>query len=262
MTLHFLNFKSALRSISESTKQASNVFTVLHLISSDYLNLYCRYTGALYKKSYNSLISGKYDENDFTVFNTEYVKDVFLKIKMQALNQDTLYELFCKGGQVKVGDVHKLHDNETYHLLQDKYHIELSLHDDKMQEAYWDMLTEIDETQVNLFLRDSNKRELIEFNRYENLNLDDLYFSSDEIEELISPLKEDRTSNLYTDKERDIANKLLVQFFADRLLKIKPELHSSKTKQSKIITLAMADIGRPLSERTIRDQLKENLNNK
>jgi hypothetical protein len=129
-----------------------------------------------------------------------------------------------------------------------------------MKASYWDMLTEIDESQVNLILMNSNKRELIEFNQYENLYLDDLYFSSDEIENLISPLKQDRTSNLYTDKERDLANKLLVQFFADRLLKIKPELHSSKTKQSKIIALAMTDINRQLSERTIRDQLKESEN--
>lgn len=260
MTLHFLNFKSALRSISESTKQASNVFTVLYLISNNSLNLYFKYTGALYRKSYNSIVSGKYDENDFTVFKTEYVEDIFLKIKMPTLSEDALYKLFCKGEQVKVGNVHRLYDYETYHLLQDKYHVELQLHDTNMKAAYWDMLTEIDENQINLILMDSNKRELIEFNRYENLNLDDLYFSSDEIEELTSPLKEDRVFNLYTDKERDLANKLLVQFFADHLLKIKPELRSSKTKQSKIITLAMADIGRPLSERTIRDQLKENSN--
>lgn len=260
MTLHFLNFTSALRSISESTKQASNYFTVLHLISNNYLNLYFRYTGALYRKSYNNIVSAKYDENDFTISKTEYVKDIFLKIKMPTINEDDLYELFCKGNHVKVGCVQKLDDYETYHLLQVKYHIELRLHDDNMKASYWDMLTEIDESQVNLILMNSNKRELIEFNQYENLYLDDLYFSSDEIESLISPLKQDRTSNLYTDKERDLANKLLVQFFADRLLKIKPELHSSKTKQSKIIALAMTDINRQLSERTIRDQLKESEN--
>jgi hypothetical protein len=260
MTLHFLNFTSALRSISESTKQASNYFTVLHLISNNYLNLYFRYTGALYRKSYNNIVSAKYDENDFTISKTEYVKDIFLKIKMPTINEDDLYELFCKGNHVKVGCVQKLDDYETYHLLQVKYHIELRLHDDNMKASYWDMLTEIDESQVNLILMNSNKRELIEFNQYENLYLDDLYFSSDEIENLISPLKQDRTSNLYTDKERDLANKLLVQFFADRLLKIKPELHSSKTKQSKIIALAMTDINRQLSERTIRDQLKESEN--
>ena len=255
MTLHFINFESALHSIEEITKQSCNHFSVLHQLTNGYLNLYFKYSGELYQKSYNNIISGKYDENDFTVLNTEYIDDTFLKIKLANTNHDDLYQVFTKGKKLKVGNVYKLRGTNTFHLLQDGFHVNAEFYDEDMYNLYIDMLIENNEQFKSLLMMDSNKKELIELNRYEYLSLNDLYFSSEEIEELIYPFKYDHISNLYTNRERDLANKLLVQFFSERLLKLKPDL--SKLKQSKIIASAMEAIKRPLAERTIQDQLKE-----
>jgi len=259
MTQHFLNYESALYAIEEHTKQTCNSFTVLHYITNGYLNLYFHYTGELYRKLYKSIVSEEFEENDFTITSTDKVINSFLRIKLSSLDNKKLYQVFNENEKLKVGNVHTLRSTETYHLLQDNYHINVDFYDEDLFNTYIDMLLENEELPDNLLMMDSKGRELTQFNRYEFLDLNDLYFSSEEIEELVIGIKQDHRSNLYTNRDRDLANQVLIQFFAQQLLKRKPEL--SKMKQAKIIESVMKDIKRPMSVRTIRDQLKEKMVN-
>lgn len=259
MTLHFINYESALRSIEESTKQLCNHFTVLHYITNGYLNLYFKYSGELYKKSYNSIVSEKFDENDFTIMNTEKVNNLFLQIKMSSLIDEQLYQIFNNEQKIKVGNVHKLDGAETYHLLQDDNHVNVNFYDEELFNSYIDMLLECHELSEKLIALDSNGKELSQFNRYEYLGLNELYFSSEEIEELINLIQHDRRTNLYSNRERDLSNRLLIKYFADQIVKTKPTL--SKMKQAEVIKLAMDGINRPMAVRTIRDHLKEKMPN-
>lgn len=255
MTVYYLNFESALHAIEMSTKQTCNHFTVLHYLTNGYLNLYFKYTGELYEKCYKSIVSEKYDENDFLIVSTEKVTETFLKIKLPSLNDKQLYHFLLKETKLKVSNVHKASQSTTYHLLQDDHHQNFDFYDEDLFNAYIDLLSENGDIANNLLMKDSKGKELTHLNRYEFLTLNEVYFSSEEIEELIVGIKQDQRSNLIIEREKNLANKILVQFFSNQLLKIKPEL--SKIRQSKIITQAMRAINRPLSERTILDQLKE-----
>lgn len=259
MTLHFLNYQSALHSIEEHTKQTCNNFTILHYLTNNYLNLYFQYTGELYQKSYKSIVFERFDENDFTIISTEKVINSFLRIKLSSLDDKKLYQVFNENKKLKVGNVHKLRGTETYHLLLDNYHTYDDFYDEDLFNTYIDMLLENEELPEKLMMMDSKGKELTEFNRYEFLDLDDLYFSSEEIEELTIGIRQDHRSNIYKNRDQDLANQVLIQFFAQQLLKRKPEL--SKMKQAKIIESVMKDIKRPMSARTIRDQLKEKVTN-
>ena len=259
MTLHFLNYESALHSIEEHTKQTCNNFTIMHYLTNSYLNLYFQYSGELYKKCYKSIVSEKFNENDFKITNTEKVSNSFLRIKLGSLDNKNLYDVFNGNKKLKVGNVHKPRGSETYHLLRDGNHINANFYDEDLFNTYIDMLLENEDLAYNLMMKDSEGKELYQFNRYELLNLDDLYFSSEEIEELVIGTKQDHRSNLYTNRNRDLGNQVLIQFFAQQLLQKNPKL--SKMRQAEIIESIMRDIKRPLSVRTIRDQLKEKMVN-
>ena len=259
MARHFLNYTSALKSIGYQIQQVCNEFTLLHFITNGYLNIYFKYQGCIYKKIYNKQMFNKYNENDFTIFNTEYVDD-FLRVKIPTLTGNELYQVIKGETELKVGNVHKELDNETYHLLKEGNHIPVFPDDKDEAKAYINLLLENEDIEEYIIGKNSNKRELIEINRYEFLTADELYFCSEEIESLQSPLPDKRQSNLIDKKHRDKANQVLVQHFANLIHQSSPEL--SKNEQAKIIALAMSHIKQPLSERTIRDQLKVNVDQK
>ena len=64
----FLNYEETIKYLKNVTRQNSNRFTLMHLLSNGYLNAYLNYDGELCSKMYDAVSNGI---GDFTTYSTE-----------------------------------------------------------------------------------------------------------------------------------------------------------------------------------------------
>lgn len=217
MTNYFLNLDSALESIQTHTMQKCNEFTLLHYITNGYLNLYFKYTGYLYEKSYNNFSVYDFNKEDFTILSTVSLQDTFLEINLEEIDYSQLYQVFHnQSNTLNVCEVFMAESENTYHLAKECVHTK---HNPSATEDIISLYKFLDEELPfkSYELSNSKDIDLSQINTSVQLNFENIYFCSDEIEGLKSPSSNKRSANTYNRNNLSLENKLLIQYFNEKL---------------------------------------------
>lgn len=258
MIKHFLNLDSAIESIQKQTMQKCNEFTLLHYITNGYLKLYFKYTGYLYEKSYNNFSVYDFDKEDFTILSTASLQDTFLEINLEGIDYSQLFKVFHN--QTDTLNVHEVFMGESpniYHLAKECVH---SKHSPSSKADIISLYKFLDEELPfrSYELSNSKDIDLSQINTSTQLNSENIYFCSDEIDGLKSPSSNKRSVNTYNRNNLSLENKLLIQYFYEKLDEVnKDHRHLFLDDKATIIEKTMKAINRPIEWSTIRKYLKD-----